>query len=344
MMNEITDKTEKILLNDKNFKKFINDDKVQNKQLPICIASFPRSGNTMIRTIYENVTLTYTGDDMIVMEDENEIQVNLCRYGIGVHNNIKNVFLIKTHFPNFTFPLNEFKSQGAILIVRNPFDTIDSFFELAVTDTHDVKLPEEERSREECKLKFKKFIKWVTPQYNDFHQYWINNLSNFPVKVFKYEDFTNNKELRTQELFEFLFKFKADKAYFGDLSEEEIKEKTKLTELVNSNSYKPGTGAKHYISLEKNRYDQEDLDEIIDLNYNVLSYFGYIEEFKSLNYENLKLAIKKKESIIELNSKTKDISKVNESSGKNILSYLTINDKSANFYNNYDDIVAKFQS
>lgn len=278
-------------------KTYINDDNVDNKQYPLCVASFPRSGNTMLRTILENTTGNYTGDDMIIKyDDESELQLRF--FDLGVHNTVKNTFLIKTHFPNFSFPPNEFKSQGAVFIIRNPFDAFDSYFEMVQNDSHRAKLSEEVRKEQKTIEAFQKFIEWLIPQYHVFHEYWINGLKKIPVKIFKYEWFTNNKESATNEIFEFLFKFKADKVYLGGKSNEEIKEIIFKANVANSTSYKPGTSASHYISLEKNRFSQEQLDKIIDINYDVLSFFGYIEEFKQLKFENLKLAIEKKEKKI----------------------------------------------
>lgn len=333
---------------DLNPKKYILDESIKNKQLPICIVSFPRSGNTMIRTIYENITQTYTGDDMIIKYD-NDGDINLGSYGLGKNNSINNVFLIKTHYPNFSFPLNEFKCQGAILIVRNPFDVFDSYFEMAMTDTHHLKLSEEERNREEVQLNFTKFMKWVIPQYKFFCEFWMNQLDKIPIKVFKYEEFANNKESKTQEMFEFLFKFQADKLYYGDLCKDDIMEKIKNSEVTHSISYKPKNNANHYQSLEKKRFNQKMLDEIIDVNYDVLSFFGYIKEFKRLSYEDLKSAVNKKEKSIELikqngvNNETIPSSYLNKEF--NVGNYdfdnkkfIKINDKEESIINNYSSI------
>jgi hypothetical protein len=343
---------------DSVLKKFyISEESILNKQYPLCVASFPRSGNTMIRTIYENTTLTYTGDDMIVKyDDQSETQLNF--YDLGTHNTIKNTFLIKTHYPNFAFKPNEFKAQGAIFLIRNPFDAFDSFFEMTRTDSHCKKLSDDARKDPKVESKFQEFINWIMHQYSEYHEYWIENFLKVPVKIIKYEWFINNKEQGTKEIFDYLFKFKADKNYFGNLSEEEILEKLKSSNTVHSISYKPGN-ASNYTCLKKGRFNQELLDKIIDLNYEVLHFFGYIEEFKKQNFEDLNSAILKKEKTMQENNiKTKDwgykfedynqisdklfenFSKVDNPLSRN---YLVINDKSnEKEINNYEEHVKFF--
>lgn len=339
-------------------KSYINDENVVNKQYPICIASFPRSGNTMMRTIYENTTSTYTGDDMIIKyDDQSDLQLRY--YDLGLHDNVKNTFLIKTHFPDFTFKPNEFKSQGAVLLVRNPFDAFDSYFEMTRTDSHHKKLSDEARKEPKNLKIFENFVNWLTPQYNEFHQFWIENLVKVPIKVLKYEWFTNNKEVGTREVFEFLFKFNADKAYFGNLTKEEILEKLEKDNIAHSTSYKPGTNASHNNSLEKGRYSQELLDKIVDVNYDVLNFFDFIDEYKKLHYEDLKLAILKKEkSLLESKKEPKswgfkfdEIKEIQENLFKKfgevenplLRDHLVINDKlNDKIVNNYDECINFF--
>lgn len=46
------------------------------------------------------------------------------------------VRVVKTHFPERS-GLRPFECDKAILLVRNPFDAIDSYFNMALTNTHD---------------------------------------------------------------------------------------------------------------------------------------------------------------------------------------------------------------
>lgn len=277
-------------------KNFINTNSVKEKQYLISIASFPRSGNTMIRNIYESITKSYTGDDMITTGHLSTF------YGLGLVNNTKNVFLCKTHYPFMNFRPNEFKTQGAIFIVRNPFDAFDSFFEFSQTDSHTKKLSESRRQDEKVIEAFEKFVNYLTVHYKKFHEYWINNVFNkIPVKIIKYENFTTDKNKQTEQLFEFLSKFNVDKSYFNDLSYDEIsKILTEQQESINTKyAYKPRADGKNYQSLLFKRYKQEQLDYIISELWDILLFFGYISDFKDLENENINSAIEKKEDSLK---------------------------------------------
>lgn len=46
------------------------------------------------------------------------------------------VRVVKTHYPE-RLGLRPFGGSKVILLVRNPFDAIDSYFNMALTNTHD---------------------------------------------------------------------------------------------------------------------------------------------------------------------------------------------------------------
>ncbi|CAN0472101.1 unnamed protein product, partial [Hapterophycus canaliculatus] len=46
------------------------------------------------------------------------------------------VRVVKTHYPERS-GFRPFECSKAILLVRNPFDAIDSYFNMALTNTHD---------------------------------------------------------------------------------------------------------------------------------------------------------------------------------------------------------------
>lgn len=57
-----------------------------------------------------------------------------CDQGEGVVDH--RVRVVKTHYPE-RMGYREFEGNKAILLVRNPFDAIDSYFNMALTNTHD---------------------------------------------------------------------------------------------------------------------------------------------------------------------------------------------------------------
>lgn len=46
------------------------------------------------------------------------------------------VRVVKTHYPE-RLGFRPFEAERVILLVRNPFDAIDSYFNMALTNTHD---------------------------------------------------------------------------------------------------------------------------------------------------------------------------------------------------------------
>jgi hypothetical protein len=63
----------------------------------------------------------------------------LCVQGEGVVDDRS--WVIKTHWPE-RYGYRRFDVSRAILIVRNPFDAMDSYFNMAMTNTHDKRLRE----------------------------------------------------------------------------------------------------------------------------------------------------------------------------------------------------------
>lgn len=329
-------------------KSYIDESKIIDKQFPICICSFPRSGNTMMRGIIENSFNIFTGDDMIIPKNHESDESILEALGIGKSNNLKRTFFIKTHYPNFVFKKNEFLTQGAILMVRNPFDAFDSYFELISNESHDKKYSEIDRKSKDIMDKFDEFIIWVTQQYQVFHNYWISHLNVIPIKIFKYEENTDNKEKLTENVINFIFKFSPDKNYLGGYTLEEIFKRIESDKdsIIHSFTYKIGSECKHYTSLQRDLFTQKQIDSIISANYDSLLFFNYIDDFKSLGNEKINLAISKKESEMKnLNLKPKcwgfefkDNDKMNEKLFENMSknfaerATLRINDKENDEY------------
>ncbi|MDB4766594.1 sulfotransferase domain-containing protein [bacterium] len=75
----------------------------------IALASFPRSGNTWMRVLLESASGQLTGS--IYAND-------------GIHSRGPDGLVIKTHSKD------SFRYEKAIVLVRNPFDSIDSYFAL----------------------------------------------------------------------------------------------------------------------------------------------------------------------------------------------------------------------
>ena len=113
---------------------------VQRKRIawPItALASFPGSGNTWLRYLLEQVTGIFTGSQ------DCDIVLKSCGLlGEGVQSS--NVLMVKTHKPSDlieTTPQRHFKA--AVVLMRNPFDTILAEYNRMVLWSHIRKLEPE---------------------------------------------------------------------------------------------------------------------------------------------------------------------------------------------------------
>lgn len=102
------------------------------KKEAVALVSYPRSGNSFLRRVLENWSGTVTGTDS---RPNRTLSASLLRCGFrgeGVTDD--SVWLVKTHFPERQ-GYAKFVAHRAVLIVRNPFDTIESYFHM-VSRTH----------------------------------------------------------------------------------------------------------------------------------------------------------------------------------------------------------------
>jgi hypothetical protein len=103
------------------------------------LVSYPRSGNTLLRSLLESITGIVTGSDT---RPDRTLSLALAErhdlVGEGVISP-SHTPLVKTHWPE-RIGYRRFTAHRAILLVRNPFDAIDSYWNLNVTNTHTKKV------------------------------------------------------------------------------------------------------------------------------------------------------------------------------------------------------------
>jgi hypothetical protein len=100
----------------------------------ILLVSYPRSGNSFVRKMLELKTGIITGSDS---RPNRTLSASLLKFGYcgeGVVD--QSVWVVKSHFPErlgyIRFPVNRI-----VFVVRNPFDAIESYFHMGMTNTHD---------------------------------------------------------------------------------------------------------------------------------------------------------------------------------------------------------------
>lgn len=162
----------------------------------VVLVSYPRSGNTLLRNLLERVTGLVTGSDNRpdrALSRALAVDHNLVGEGVT-----KRVRVVKTHFPE----RSGFALQGsrAILLIRNPFDAIDSYWNLNLTNTHTETVVDQvyqdhadsfaDMAKNELKV-------WIR-----FHLFWMK--AQIPVILVRYEDLLSNMKEEMNRIIQFI--------------------------------------------------------------------------------------------------------------------------------------------
>lgn len=112
------------------------------------------------------------------------LQHNLVGEGV-----VSNASVVKTHFPE-RIGYKKFRASRVLLLVRNPYDAIDSYWNLCLTNTHTETVADEVYERFESK--FVGLVRHEIRIWLEFHQYWLK--AKVPVLVVRFEDLVLNPE------------------------------------------------------------------------------------------------------------------------------------------------------
>jgi len=124
-------------------------------------------------------------------------------FSLNVYDNV-----ITTHTNTITITTGigwkPYNCNRVILLVRNPFDAIDSHFNMALTRTHNRSLDETEYVR--LKDRWEEFVLAEMDVWCRFHRYWILKAikSKVPLLVLRFEDVVRDKTLNLRRTLGFL--------------------------------------------------------------------------------------------------------------------------------------------
>jgi len=173
----------------------------------VALVSYPRSGNSLLRRIVEKLTQTVTGSD--ARPDRPLVQqlTAMGMRGEGVMDS--RVWCVKTHYPE-RVGRARLVVKRAVLIVRNPFDSIASFFQMMLTDSHTKSV-----SAEEVRMRFSQlwsdFLFEELSVWMQFHSHWKQIKGVFVVR---YEDLVQHRAKTIKEIADFLFRPLYDSGLF----------------------------------------------------------------------------------------------------------------------------------
>ena len=105
-----------------------------SEQATVVYATYPRSGNSLMRKYFENVTGTATGSDMVIRHTSN-VALQFCGFKAeGVTDS--RTWINKTHFP-YVLPFQwNWDADIAVVCTRYQLDADPSFFYLVCTQCH----------------------------------------------------------------------------------------------------------------------------------------------------------------------------------------------------------------
>jgi hypothetical protein len=256
-----------------------NDNELRQQFAGTVLVSYPRSGNSLLRTLLERTTGVVTGSDTrpdrALSKELAEIH-NLV--GEGVSSNTAVAF-VKSHWPERTGNTVQLTAKRTILLVRNPFDAIDSYWNMNATKTHTHTVTDAVYER--FHDKFEALVKNEIIIWLHFHEYWLHECQQIPVLVVRFEDLIQDANQELVRIFKFAF---------GQSQESELPDFwTQRIEHVTGNpidklgSYRPRGASKGVDSigksLRKGRYSDELLQALhaaaSSRPENLLQSFGY---------------------------------------------------------------------
>ncbi|KAL9191392.1 hypothetical protein ACHAXT_001098 [Thalassiosira profunda] len=190
------------------------------------LASYPRSGNTLLRTLLEKTTSIATGSDtrpdrtlsIALAMDHDLVGEGLVGPSERPPTKAKSylqkqhlhqsaydplVHVVKTHFPERK-GWKPVKGSRVLLLVRNPYDAIDSYWNLCCTNTHTQTL--EESVYAQYAEKFEGLARHEIEIWLEFHYYWIDvcEKESVPLLVVRYEDLVLDTESEMLRVMAFL--------------------------------------------------------------------------------------------------------------------------------------------
>ncbi|KAJ8609555.1 hypothetical protein CTAYLR_006030 [Chrysophaeum taylorii] len=153
----------------------------------VVLASYPRSGNSLLRGLIERMTGVVTGSDTVPTRT---LSKALQEYGVRGEGIIDDrVHVVKTHFPERR-GLAPFAAHRAILLVRNPWDVIDSYFNMTLTNSHTTTMHDSQYER--FAELFGSLARSEVRVWCRFNRWWLR--APIPLMVVRYEDLLAHRE------------------------------------------------------------------------------------------------------------------------------------------------------
>ena len=240
------------------------------EQMQVVYATYPRSGNSLMRKIFENVTGTATGSDQVLKHSSN-VALQFCGFKAeGLTD--ERMWINKTHFP-FVLPFQwDWESDIAVVCTRYQLDADPSFFYLTYTQCHSAQFKNTLLDPQILPF-WRDFQRRTTHAYKAWFQHWIDiaENTNKPVFFFRFEDILSNQEEELRNLFKFILGLHSLE---GTVIEKRIEEVMAMGSKRNQ-TYKPRQGG---TNRNLKNYTPEQLEYTKAYNEELFHMFGYVKD------------------------------------------------------------------
>lgn len=180
------------------------EESAANAGLKVALASYPRCGNSLLRSLLEKLTGIVTGSD----SDERRALIRQLKAmgfeGEGVTDG--SVLAVKTHFPE-RLGRSSFAATKVVVLVRNPFDAIVSYFNMVLTQTHTKSIARSEFVK--YRDIWREFVKEEVEYWKEFYARWLK-VNDIPALLVRYEDLIQNRPAALRRLVDFLGDIQVD--------------------------------------------------------------------------------------------------------------------------------------
>ena len=276
---------------------------VNHKAHRVLLPSFPRSGNTLLRTLLEEIYGIVTGSDTrpdrnlsLRLSGEIPYERNgggggfvgegCVQWGAADDEGVEHkgwVQVLKTHWPErggWKDVFVPYQKTKVILLMRNPYDAIVSYFNLCVTNRHDSSVSSKVWA--ELRDFFRGFSHSEIKIWTSFHEFWLSKRPQFTdsnFHVVRFEDLisADRRVIVLENLVQFIEGVEVlDEVWKSKIS-------TAVSRIVGGGGlvYKPRAGSSgpgKSLRMESG-YDQEDVDVFSKIGGAILEQFGYKFDF-----------------------------------------------------------------
>ena len=230
----------------------------------VVLASYPRSGNSLLRSLLESISGVVTGSDT---RADRTLSLALQECGVRGEGVIdERAWVVKSHYPERR-GCARFAAKRAILLVRNPWDVIDSYFNMTLTNSHNTTMRDDQYARfEEL---FRGLARAEADVWARFNRWWLR--APIPLLVVRYEDLVHHRHRTLRRVAWFL---RGCDPLEGTRWADRV-DAACGAELDASGFYAPRRGGARRVGSSLRRFDDALRGEVEDICGSMLADFGY---------------------------------------------------------------------